>query len=70
VPCADDPLPSGDWIPKISRTKGKYSTHQVQAVTKYLTNDPLSCSDSGNASNLLSFGALSHAIIPVGLPWR
>jgi hypothetical protein len=57
------PLASG--FPRSSGPRGKaYSAHQ--AVTKYLTNNSPCCSDSSNCSNLLSFGALSHAIIPVG----
>jgi hypothetical protein len=46
VRCAYDSMPSGQWIPKIFRPKGKHSFHQ--ALTKYLTNDPLFCSESIN----------------------
>jgi hypothetical protein len=57
------PLATG--MIRISRPRGKYSTYQ--AVTKYLTNNSPSCSDSSNCSNRLNLGVLSHAIIPVGL---
>jgi len=44
--------------------KGKYSVHR--ALTKFLTNHPMFCSDSINCANLLNLGVLSHATISVG----
>ena len=63
--CAYDSMPFGDRVPKIFWPKGMYSVHY--AVTKYLTNHPMFCSDSINCADLLDLGVLSHAIIPVGL---
>jgi hypothetical protein len=62
-PAAFGPTTNATGFPtRISGPKGKCSTHQ--AVTKYFTNDTLSCSDSGNGANLLDLGVLSRGIPP------
>jgi hypothetical protein len=62
------PLATG--FPRSFGPKGKHSFHQ--AVTNYLSNDTLSCSDSGNAPNLLNVrlevGAPQWEVPRVGTP--